>query len=77
MKNDPINPFEVGIPEEILSDLQERLTSTQWPCSIDGVGWDAGADLEYLRELLATGKTATTGGSRRRHSINLLTSDQK
>jgi hypothetical protein len=29
MKNDPINPFEVGIPEEILSDLQERLTSTR------------------------------------------------
>jgi microsomal epoxide hydrolase len=52
MKNDPTNPFEVEISEEVLSDLQERLTHTRWPCSVDGIGWDAGTDLQYLRELV-------------------------
>ena len=52
MKNDRTTPFEVVIPAEVLSDLKRRLTNTRWPRGAEGTGWDAGTDLEYLRELL-------------------------
>lgn len=54
MKNDCTGPFEVKIPEAVLSDLQGRLTNTRWPHSVESkrAGWDAGTDLQYLRELV-------------------------
>ncbi|HEY6180845.1 MAG TPA: epoxide hydrolase, partial [Terriglobales bacterium] len=45
-------PFEVEISEEILSDLQARLRNTRWPPSVEGAGWDAGTDLQYLKEIV-------------------------
>jgi pimeloyl-ACP methyl ester carboxylesterase len=52
MKNDRATPFKVEIPEEVLRDLQKRLTNTRWPHSVDGTGWNAGTDVHYLRELV-------------------------
>jgi pimeloyl-ACP methyl ester carboxylesterase len=38
----------------VLDDLRERIRRTRWPDRVAGSGWDSGADLEYVRSLLAT-----------------------
>jgi hypothetical protein len=53
MKNDRINPFRIDVPPELLSELQERLKNTRWSYQVEGTNWDAGTDLNYLRELVA------------------------
>ena len=47
-----VEPLEVSIPQETLDDLRERLTKTRWPDEISDAGWDYGANLAYLKELL-------------------------
>ena len=49
-----IRPFTVDVPEEVLTDLRDRLRRTRWPDQIDGSGWTYGTDGAYLRELCAT-----------------------
>jgi epoxide hydrolase len=46
-----VRPFEIGVPDAALDDLRERLARTRWPEEWPGVGWDAGADQSYVREL--------------------------
>ena len=46
-----IAPFKVAVPQRDLDDLAARLANTRWPDEIDGVGWDLGTPLGYLREL--------------------------
>jgi len=41
------------VPDPTLSDLRARIRSTRWPPGAPGPEWDQGADLEYLRQLLA------------------------
>ncbi|WP_236048425.1 epoxide hydrolase family protein [Paractinoplanes ovalisporus] len=36
-----------------LEDLRARLRATRWPDSPEEVGWEMGADVDYLRELVA------------------------
>ena len=48
-----VEPFAVHVPEATLTDLRERLARTRWPGDVFGEGWSGGADLAYLRELLA------------------------
>ncbi len=43
--------FVIRIPDEALDDLSRRLAATRWPPSVDGVGWDEGTDVGWLREL--------------------------
>jgi hypothetical protein len=45
-------PFDVSVPQETLDDLQERLARTRFPDEVSGAGWDYGANLAYLRELV-------------------------
>jgi pimeloyl-ACP methyl ester carboxylesterase len=47
-----IQPFRIDVAPQVLSDLQQRLKNTRWTSRIAGTGWDAGTDLDYLRELL-------------------------
>jgi microsomal epoxide hydrolase len=47
-----IHPFRVDIDPQILGDLQIRLERTRWASQIEGTGWDAGTDVDYLKELL-------------------------
>jgi pimeloyl-ACP methyl ester carboxylesterase len=47
-----ISPFEIGIAPEVLSDLQRRLTNTRWLSQLNATDWDAGTDLDYLKELV-------------------------
>ena len=46
-----IEPFRLRVPQGDLDDLRERLERTRWPDELDGVGWDYGAPLGYVREL--------------------------
>jgi len=53
MKNDRSNPFRIDVAPELLSELRERLKNTRWSYRVGGTNWDAGTDLNYLRELVA------------------------
>lgn len=44
-------PFQVDVPDAVLSDLRDRLARTRWPDEVPGGGWTYGTDLTYLREL--------------------------
>jgi microsomal epoxide hydrolase len=46
-------PFRIAVPEAVLTDLRERLARTRLPDEMPGSGWTYGADLSYLRELVA------------------------
>jgi pimeloyl-ACP methyl ester carboxylesterase len=48
-----VEPFEIAVEEEVLADLRERISRTRWPDQIQGVGWDQGTELEYLKDVLA------------------------
>ncbi|MFA6954663.1 MAG: epoxide hydrolase family protein [Thermoanaerobaculia bacterium] len=47
-----VEPFKIAVPEEALADLRDRLARTRWPDEVDGAGWDYGANLAYMRELV-------------------------
>ena len=46
-----IQPYEVHVSDDVLEDLRDRLNRTRWPDELDGVGWDYGSSLAYIREL--------------------------
>jgi pimeloyl-ACP methyl ester carboxylesterase len=48
-----IRPFVIRIPDEVLTDLDERLARTRLPDELEGAGWDYGTPLSYLSELVA------------------------
>jgi pimeloyl-ACP methyl ester carboxylesterase len=48
-----IEPFTIEVDEAVLSDLRDRIERTRWPSHAGGAGWEAGADPDYLRSLLA------------------------
>jgi len=47
-----IRPFQVNIPSPALDDLRARLARTRWPDEVPAAGWDYGANLAYMRELV-------------------------
>ena len=49
---DEIHPFKIELLPQVLDDLRQRLQSTRWTSQIRGTGWEAGTDLQYLRELV-------------------------
>ena len=48
-----IQPFTIQIPQADLDDLQARLARTRWTDEVEGVGWDYGTNLGYMKELAA------------------------
>jgi pimeloyl-ACP methyl ester carboxylesterase len=46
-----IQPFRIDIPQADMDDLRDRLARTRWTDEYEGVGWDYGTNLGYLREL--------------------------
>ncbi len=50
--NEDIRPFRIAIDQAALDDLQQRLARTRLPDQLDGISWEYGTDLDYLRELL-------------------------
>ncbi len=47
-----MKPFTIHVKEEILDDLRLRLLQTRWPDQVDRAGWDYGAELSYMKELV-------------------------
>jgi pimeloyl-ACP methyl ester carboxylesterase len=52
MKRGELNTFKISVDSELLSDLHQRLQNTRWPHQIANEKWDAGADLDYIKELI-------------------------
>jgi microsomal epoxide hydrolase len=48
-----IHPFTINIPDEVLTDLKQRLAATRWTNEIDNDDWQRGTNLAYLKELCA------------------------
>lgn len=46
-------PFTPRTPAEAVEDLRARLRATRWPDAPEDAGWSLGADVGYLRELVA------------------------
>jgi pimeloyl-ACP methyl ester carboxylesterase len=47
----------VDVAQAGLDDLRERLARTRWPDEVEGAGWDYGASLAYMRELVEYWRT--------------------
>ncbi|MGO8947010.1 MAG: epoxide hydrolase family protein [Ktedonobacterales bacterium] len=47
-----IQPFTIAIPQTTLDDLHQRLALTRWPDEILASGWDYGANLTYMKDLV-------------------------
>jgi len=47
----PHRPAPIHVSDDELDDLRERLRRTRWPDPLPAVPWDAGMDLDVLRDL--------------------------
>ncbi len=52
-----VEPFKIQVPEPALEDLRRRLDRTRWPDQIPGSGWEYGAKLDYLKEMVEYWRT--------------------
>jgi pimeloyl-ACP methyl ester carboxylesterase len=50
-------PFNWEVPERTLQDLRWRLERTRWPDEVEAAGWEYGANLAYLKELIEYWRT--------------------
>jgi pimeloyl-ACP methyl ester carboxylesterase len=46
-------PFTLRTDRAVIDDLRRRLRATRWPDAPKDAGWSLGADVTYLRELVA------------------------
>ena len=51
--SEEVSEFGINVAPEVLKDLGQRLKNTRWSYQVDGTKWDAGTDLDYLKELVA------------------------
>ena len=47
-----VENFQFAFPSDALADLRRRLSDTRWSYGGDETGWDDGAPLKYLQELV-------------------------
>jgi len=47
-----VDPFEVSVTQDTLDDLHGRLVRTRLPDEVSDAGWDYGANLAYMSELV-------------------------
>lgn len=52
-----IQRYRIAVSDADVLDLRRRLELTRWPSSIEGGGWELGADLDFLRSLIAYWRT--------------------
>jgi hypothetical protein len=46
-------PFKINVPEQVLTDLKQRLEITRFPDAIeDDMNWKSGTNLNYLKDLV-------------------------
>ena len=47
-----VRPFEVAVAQDDLDDLRSRLVRTRFAAEVDGDGWEHGAPVSYLRDMV-------------------------
>ena len=47
-----LQPYRIDVPDNVLTDLSERLRRTRFPDEVAGIGWNHGLPLGYLREIV-------------------------
>lgn len=45
-------PYTIHIPDDVLSDLRQRIGNTRWPPPAPGAPWSQGTDIGYLKRFL-------------------------
>jgi microsomal epoxide hydrolase len=50
-------PFRIAVPDAVIADLKERLTRTRFPDAVPDTGWEYGANLAYVMELVEYWRT--------------------
>ena len=45
--------MKIEVGQDVLDDLYARLKRTRWPDEMPGAGWSRGADLSFMKELVA------------------------
>ncbi|GAA3410657.1 epoxide hydrolase family protein [Paenibacillus hodogayensis] len=53
-----IRPYRIEIAQNELDDLNNRLALTRWPDEIPGSGWNYGASLSFVKEMVEYWKTS-------------------
>jgi len=48
-----IRPFTIRVPDAVLADLKARLAMARFPDPLQGDGWSHGADVGYVKQLVA------------------------
>lgn len=51
--NTTTTPFTIDVDQNILSDVRGRLQKTRWTYQVPDIHWDAGTDVNYLRDLVS------------------------
>lgn len=53
--HDPIGaePFKIEVPEDVLTDLRDRLAKTRWPIEAAAPPWTYGARLAVMKDIVA------------------------
>jgi pimeloyl-ACP methyl ester carboxylesterase len=46
-------PFQLHVPDDVLTDLRARLDRVRWPDEAPGAGWQHGTSLAYMKDLVA------------------------
>lgn len=44
-------PYKINVAQSVLDDLQKRLKRTRWPDEEDGIGWNHGTNLAYMKDI--------------------------
>ncbi|MGH7935179.1 MAG: epoxide hydrolase family protein, partial [Candidatus Binataceae bacterium] len=57
MASSKVEPYKINVPEEVLTDLRERLARTRFPDEIPDSGWEYGSNLAYIKELVEYWRT--------------------
>jgi microsomal epoxide hydrolase len=52
-----IEPFKIEVSDAVLKDLRERLDRTRFPDEVPNTGWEYGANLTYIKELVEYWRT--------------------
>ena len=72
-----IKPFVIDLDQNLLSDLRDRLAKTRIPaCPVDS-NWSAGANPDYLKELLNFWQYSFEWRKRETSSTSFLISKQR
>lgn len=48
-----IERFQIQVSDEVLDDLKYRLEHIRWPDQLEGLGWQRGTEINYLKSLIS------------------------